>query len=184
MESNIRDTIDVQIKIFKFEDGQVKLTEHCELIPFLKRIKTHFKKDYMKVYSYLAYCCHESPANPYFNYSLYDREFKILEDLECTFDIEHNLILHAKTRLNEMYQMPSSLAYTLISETLSRIASECINSASLTLDPPAVKSIMDTAKSFRDLKKQFDESRKDLMIENETTPGPRNRGNITSAYDG
>jgi hypothetical protein len=63
------------------------------------------------------------------------------------------------------------------------MASECVNSASITLEPASIKAIMDMAKSFRDVKKQFDESRKDLVIENETIQGPRNRGNITSAYD-
>ncbi len=178
-----REEIELQIEIFKFSNGIVSLTEHCELIPFLRRIRETFPEDYMKVYSYLYYRTCESPKNPYFNYSVFEREFKILEDLECNFDIENPIIIKAVERLTELYTMPSSFAYTTISETLYKIASEIRNSVAVDLNPTVVKSVLDTAKVFREIKKEFDESRKDVIIESRTAVKTRIRGGSNTAYD-
>lgn len=177
-----RDEIELQVEIFKFSNGEVSLTEHCELIPFLRRIKETFPDCFMKVYSYLYYKTCESTKNPYFNYSMFEREFKILKDLECDFDIEHPIILKAEERLIEMYTTASSLAYTTISETLFKVSSEIRNSVAVDLSPTVIKSILDTAKGFREIKKEFDENRKDVIIESRSVKA-RVRGGSKTSYD-
>lgn len=175
---------ELNVRILDYVDDQVKLTEWCEMLPFLKRVKSRFKKDHMKVYSYLFFMTYPSPLNPYFNYSSYDKEFTILKDLECEFNIEDPVILHALERLEEMYTLPSSTAYQVIAESLNKIASNIKNSMTMDMDSTTIKSVMTAASTFKDLKKTFDETRHDLITEEKVEDlGPRNRGGSKSAYD-
>ena len=126
----------------------------------------------------------EDPVeNPYFNISMYEREFEILKDLEFDVDIEHPVIIAALERLNKMYTLPSSDAYKSIAETLHKIALNLRNAPSLDMDAAAIKSVMTIAKEFKDVKKTFDESRRDMIIESKENKNPRQRGNVEVAYD-
>ncbi len=175
---------ELNVRILDYVDGEVKLTEWCEVLPFLKRIKTKFKKDHLKVYSYIFFMTYPSPLNPYFNYSTYDKEFTILKDLECDFDIEDPIIIKAVERLTEMYTLPSSTAYQVIAESLVKIASNIKNSMSVEMDAGTIKSVMTAASSFKELKKTFDETRQDLIVEEKKQDlGPRTRGGSVTAYD-
>lgn len=175
---------ELNIVLFKLNaEGKLVLTAHCDVIPFLKRIKSTFRKEYMSVYAYVFYMTHESPLNPYFNYSQYEKEFKILEDLECQFDIEHPVVLKALDRLREMYTLPSASAYSTIAETLHKVASNIRNSSNVDMDQQTIKSIMSAAAGFKDLKKVFDESRRDLIIESKQAEVARVRGGAQEAYD-
>jgi hypothetical protein len=177
--------LELNIELFKLNsEGKLVLTAHCEVIPFLKKIRTTFKKEYLSVYAYVFYMTHESPLNPYFNYSQYEKEFKILEDLECSFDIEHPVVLKALERLREMYTLPSAMAYSTIAETLHKVASNIRNSSSIEMDQQSIKNIMTAAAGFKDLKKVFDESRRDLIIESKQAEVARVRGGAQKGYDG
>jgi len=175
---------ELNVRIFDFVDGEVKLTEWCDLLPFLKKVRTTFKKDHMKVYSYLFFMTYPSPLNPYFNYSTYEKEFIILKDLECDFPIEHPVVIKALERLSEMYTLPSSTAYQVIAESLNKIASNIKNSMTMDMDSNTIKSVMTAASNFKDLKKTFDETRQDLIVEEkQQNLGPKVRGNSQIAYD-
>lgn len=178
-------SIEYNVRIIDYINDKVVLTEWCTILPFLKRIKVKYESDpeLLKVFSYLYFMTCESPKNPYFNYSLLDREFRILKDLECNFDIEDELILKALERLTEMYTLPSSVAYMVIGESLHKIASNLKNASSLDMDQTMIKSIMTAAANFKDLKKAFDETRKDLIIEETTKKERRIRGDSKAAYD-
>jgi hypothetical protein len=180
--------MDTQIQLIQYHkaSGEMKLSDFCYSIPFLKRIVTKWPdpEEHMKIFQYLYFTTADSISNPYMNYSIYEREFKVLKDLECDFDIEDPLIVYAKERLTEMYELPSSKAYKVISELFNKIASNLIGVSPMGLDAAKIKSIQETAGKFKENKKLFDETRRDMVIEEgENKRAARNRGNISDAYD-
>lgn len=180
---------DAQVKLLELgvdEKGNptAKPTAICYTIPFLKRIIEKFPDEHVYIFAYLYFMTNASPSNPYFNTSIYEREFTVLEDLECTFDIEDPLIVEAKKRLHVIYDLPSSKAYTVISEALNQIATQIISVGIMDWDPVKIKVLQESAKVFKDLKKQFDETRQDIVTQAAVEKTAKTRGNVKKAYDG
>lgn len=180
--------MDTQLTLIEYNpvSKNVKLSVHCYNIPFLKRIVEKFTnpEEQIKIFSYLYYTTCESISNPYFNYSIYEREFKVLADMECDFDIEDPLIVIAKKKLSELYELPSSKAYVMISEMLNQMANQVHAFSMIDMDPAKAKSLRDMALGFSDLKKQFDQQRRDMIVEEKDGKRvARNRGGLKSAYD-
>ena len=167
------------IKLFDSVNGKVVPTEHCQTIPFLKKIMEEYPDNYLQIYSYLFYMTCRSSENPYFNRPQEDVQEEILIDLEITFDPEDRLIRIAIDRCKLMYETPTTRAYNGIANMLEKLAFYMETQTITDGRDGNINAIIGAAKNFDAIRKSFKGVSKDLEEEQSS----RARGGQKLSYD-
>lgn len=167
------------IRILDIEGHKVIPTEHCYTIKWLKVIMDNYPKNYMKVYAYLFYVSCPSKENPYFNTKFEVREETILQDVECDFNTEDDVILEAIEKLSKLYETPTVRAYKSVTILLDNIGRFIEHAQITTGRDGSLTALMNTAKNFDALRQSFKGVAKDLEEEQDS----RVRGGEDLAYD-
>ena len=167
------------IKLFDIQGGKVVPTEHCHLIPFLRRIIEEYKDNHLEVLAYLFYMSCRSSENPYFNRPQEDLQEEILRDLEASFDPEDRYIRMALDRCKEMYETPTVRAYNGIANMLEKLAFYMETQTITDGRDGNITAIVCAAKNFDAIRKSFKGVAKDLEEEQSS----RARGGQKLSYD-
>jgi hypothetical protein len=171
----------IMIRLFDVENDQVKATEHCYTLTFLKDIMDNYPTSYLKIYAYLFYTtCPNPQLNPYFNYPEETKEESILTDIGADFSTEDELILKALERCRDMYETPTVRAYNGIKTMLDRLAKYMEDSPITAGRDGNINSLLRAAKDFQDIRESFKGVAKDLEEEQKG----RLRGGRDKGYDG
>src|SRR5690348_1330145 len=104
------------IRIWDIEDGELRPTDACYTLEWLKDIMTAFPKDYMQVYRYIFYMsCLDEQLNPYRNTPEVDKSEEICRMLakgETLSWIPDDLkIEKAVTECRKLYSTPTQEVY-------------------------------------------------------------------------
>jgi len=170
------------VKLFDFENGQIKPSEHCYVLKWLSDIMDEYKDDeeYLKVYAFLFYMtCPNPDLNPYFHYQESNKEEDILKDIDANFSPEENLIVRALERCGKMYETPTSRAYYGIAGMLDKLALYMRVTSIADGRDGNITGIISAAKNFDQIRNSFKGAYKDLQEEQQS----RNRGGKGLAYD-
>jgi len=116
------------IRLFDVEDGDIKPTEHCWGITWLRDIMTAFPdpKVYMKAYRYIFYMtCPDSDLNPYRNIPEVDKQEEICRmlalDESSEFIVDDMKIEKAIEEARKLYTSPANEAYTAAKSMLEKL---------------------------------------------------------------
>lgn len=171
----------MNIKLFELEGREIRMSVHCQTIPFLKKIIEEYPIHYMKVYSYLYYLCNSSGDNPFVNVFEEEKEEKVLEFLEITdeFSPEDDVILTAKEKLDKLYDTPTRAVWRAGKRGLEKF-SKLINDTTFTTGARDgnIAQFQSLMLKLRQINHEFTGLEKDLQEEQSTV-----RGNIDVAYD-
>lgn len=168
------------VRLFDVQNGKVIPTEHCFTLNFLSDIMKEYPDDYIGIYTYLFYMtCPNPDLNPYFNLPEDDKEQIILQDINANFSTEDDMIRHAITRCNLLYETPTSRAYKGISSMLDRLALYMEKTPITHGRDGNITALVNAAKNFEGIRQSFKGAYKDLKEEQET----RTRGGGSLAYD-
>jgi hypothetical protein len=167
------------IKLFDVVNNKVVPSEHCFIIPFLKKIMDEFPENYLVIYSYLFYMSCRSSENPYYNRPREDVQDEILKDLQITFDTENVLICIALDRCKKLYETPTVRAYNGISNMLDKLAFYMETQSITDGRDGNITAIVSAAKNFDAIRKSFKGVAKDLEEEQSS----RARGGQKLSYD-
>jgi hypothetical protein len=167
------------IKLFDIQGGKVVPTEHCHIIPFLKRIMDEYPDNYLSIYAYLFYMSCRSSENPYFNRPQEELQEEILKDLEAQFDPEDRLIRMALDKCKSMYETPTVRAYNGIVNMLEKLAFYMETQTITDGRDGNITAIISAAKNFDSIRKSFKGVAKDLEEEQSS----RARGGQKLSYD-
>lgn len=167
------------IKLFEVQNGAVKPTEHCFVMPFLSKIMDEFPAQYMKIYAYLFYMSCRSAENPFFNRPLTDLEDEVMNYLEAEFDTEDPTIVIALKKVSKMYETPTVRAYNGIAKMLDNLAIYMETQTITDGRDGNITAIVNAAKNFDSIRKSFKGIAKDLEEEQSS----RARGGANLAYD-
>lgn len=168
------------IRLFDVQNGKIIPTEHCYVLPFLKKIMDHYPEDYLKVYAYLFYMsCPSADLNPYFNINEADKEELIYNDIEAEFSLEDEAIRHALHKCLEMNETPTSRAYNGIKIALDNMAEVMTTTKPTFGRDGSATALLKIAKDFDSVRQSYKGIYKDLQDEQQT----RTRGGAGLAYD-
>ena len=99
-------------KIFTVENGQVKATMHCQLIPELKNIIDKYPKEHIAMLSFAFYkACPYKSVNPYADYSEMEKDELLIKDfLKRDINIvpDNVDIIEAVKKLTSLYETTAS----------------------------------------------------------------------------
>lgn len=168
------------IRLFDIENSKVIPTEHCYNIKFLKDIMDTYPETYLKIYSYIFYMtCKNPDLNPFFNLSEEIKEEFILREVDADFSTDDDLIRDAVTKCNQMYETPTSRAYTGIQSMLDKLA-KYMTDAPITVGRDGnINSLLKAAKDYQDIRTSFKAAYQDLKEEQQS----HFRGGAGMAYD-
>lgn len=168
------------IRLFDIENSKVVPTEHCYNIKFLKDIMDAYPENYLKIYSYIFYMtCKNPDLNPFFNLSDEVREEFILAEVDADFSTDDDLIVNAVLKCNQMYETPTSRAYTGIQSMLDKLA-KYMTDAPITVGRDGnINSLLKAAKDYQDIRTSFKAAYQDLKEEQQS----HFRGGAGMAYD-
>jgi hypothetical protein len=167
-------------RLFDIENGEVKASEHCYALKFLKDIMDQYPDNYIKIYKYLFYMtCQNPDMNPYFHMSEVEKEEVILEDIEADFSTDDDLVQIALKKCEKMYETPTSRAYEGMKAALDRIARYLYNAQITDGKDGNIGQIRAMAKDFDSIRQSFKGAYKDLKEEQQSHV----RGGAGLAYD-
>lgn len=172
----------MMIRLFEIQNQQVKPSEHCYSLPWLKDIMDEYQEDdeYLKIYAFLFYMtCPNPDLNPYFHYKETEKESAILEDLEANFSSEEDMIAKALGKCRKMYETPTSRAYFGIKGMLDKLAKFMENEDITTGRDGNMTAIVSAARNFDQIRQSFKGAYKDLQEEQQA----KHRGGKGLAYD-
>ena len=110
------------IKLFDISGKTVVPSEHCYIIPVLKKIMEFFPDQYLEIYSYLFYTtCPDSTMNPYVNQPEDTREELIIADLKPTFYLDDLKIDEARKWCQKMYETPTLRSWRGAKKMLDKV---------------------------------------------------------------
>lgn len=167
------------IRLFDVENGKVIPTEHCYIIKFLKDIIDNYPNNYIKIYSYLFYMsCPNPELNPFFDIEETDKEDIILEQIECDFSPEDDIIRKALKMCYKLYETPTSRAYAGIKSMLDRLAKYMETTEIEHGRDGNITALVNVAAKFDDIRQSFKGTLRDLEEEQNKV-----RGNQRLSYD-
>lgn len=167
-------------RLFDIENGEIKATEHCYALKFLKDIMVEYPDNYIKIYKYLFYMtCPNPDMNPYFHMSEVEKEEVILEDIEADFSTDDDLIQIGFKKCEKMYETPTSRAYKGLKSMLDRLAIYMENTPITHGRDGNINSLVAAAKNFEGIRASFKGAYKDLKEEQQSHV----RGGAGLAYD-
>ncbi len=154
------------IKLFELNDGKIIPTEHCYVVPVLKKIIDDYTNDSVKVFAYIYYItCPDPVNNIYFNIPANEKEEQIIEDLGLEFSTEDEAIINAVKYCEKLYVTPTVRAYQGISKMLDRLA-RYMETTDITHGRDGnINSIVSAAKNFQAIRESFKGVMKDLEEE-------------------
>lgn len=168
------------IRLFDIQNGKVVPTEHCYTLYFLKNIMDEYPDDYLKIFAYLFYMtCPDPDLNPFFNVPDEDKEELVLQEIGAEFSTEDDLILHAKSIMEKMYQTPTYRAYKGIQIFLDNMAKSMATEALTFGRDGSSTALLKMAERFDQVRQSFKGVYKDLKEEQQS----RTRGGQNMAYD-
>lgn len=153
-------------KLFEKIGNNVVETEHCSTLSFLRVIKETYKKDYMKIYSYLFYMtCTNAEINPCWNLPEDEKEEFILKEVGIV-PIEDELVIEAFKQCEKLYATPSRRHYLAMKIAVDNVSdflsTTKINAEEKTGNATAYRGMM---KEFQIYRKMFKEVEKDFNDE-------------------
>ncbi len=170
------------IKLFNIEGKTIKPTEHCYMIPFLKKIMDNYPDDYIQIYGYLYYMTAPSSDNPYRGTPEYSKERIILNHLNGTFDPEDDDIRDALRKCEMLFDTPSMRAYRGVKTMIDKLAlffeTEPVTAGGRDGN---LATIVSSVKQFDQIRKSFKGIEDDLEEEQKSMEKVRGGGSI--AYD-
>lgn len=167
------------IKLFEVQAGVVKPTEHCFVLPWLKRIMDEYPKEHIQIYAYLFYMSCRSAENPFFNRPLQNLEEEIIQYLQCEFDTEDPIIVMGLKKCKDLFETPTVRAYNGISKMLDNLAIYMETQTITDGRDGNITAIVNAAKNFDSIRKSFKGIAKDL----EEEQSQRARGGANLSYD-
>jgi hypothetical protein len=171
----------MSIKLIEYDPNikNIKVTEHCYTITWLKRIIDLFPEDHVIVLSYIFYMSCPNPDNPYFNIREFDREERICRDLQPEFDREDLSIILAIDKAKEMYNTPVMRAHEAISGMIDNL-NEYIKTSNFTDGKEGnVTSMMGILKNYKQIRESYNDTLNEVIAENAV----KARGNANIPYD-
>jgi len=168
------------IRLFDIQNGAVIPTEHCYMLPFLKRIMDEYPDNYLIIYAYLFYMtCPNPDINVYFNVPELDKEDMILSDLKSTFAPDEEPIVEALEHCYTMYDTASARAFRGIKTMLDKLAKYMEDTAITSGRDGNLPALISAAKNFDSIRSSFKGAYKDLLEEQQSHV----RGGAGLAYD-
>ena len=169
----------MNIRLFELDGKAVKATEHCYLISFLKRIIDDYPEQHPKVLAYVYYMSYLGPDNPYFNTPEWDRQDKILRDLQPEFDPEDTAIVYAVDRCKELYTTPTMESYDAIKTMLQNLNTYLKTTEITDGRDGNISALLRIAEKFDSVRKSFKGVHADMEEENTV----KARGGAKLPYD-
>lgn len=169
------------IELFVLENSKILPSEHCYNLKFLKDIMEKYPDNYIKIYSYIFYMtCPNDKLNPFFNMPEEEKEDMILQEIDCDFSTEDDLIIQAIDKCNQLYETPTMRAYKGMAHMIERLA-KYMNETPITHGRDGnINSLVAAAAKFDAIRNSFKGVAKDLQEEQKAA---RRRGGSTGAYD-
>jgi len=171
----------MSIKLIEYDsiEKNIRVTEHCYTITWLKRIIDIFPEDHISVLAYIFYMSCPNTDNPYFNVKEIDKEERILRDLQPEFDREDLSVLLAIDKAKELYATPLMRSYESMATMIDNL-NEYIKTTEITDGKEGnITAIMNILKNF----KQIRDSYNDILQEVVEEAKIKARGNSTIPYD-
>ena len=169
------------IELFTLENSKIIPSEHCYNLKFLKDIMDKYPDNHIKIYSYLFYMtCPNDKLNPFFNLPDEEKEEAILQELDCDFSTEDDLIIQAKDKCEQLYETPTMRAYKGMASMIERLAKYMKNTEISHGRDGNINSLVAAAAKFDAIRNSFKGVAKDLQEEQKAS---RRRGGGQGAYD-
>jgi len=169
----------MNIRLFELDGRQLKATEHCYQISWLKSIIDKYPEQHVQIFGYIYYLTYQGPDNPYFNIAEEDKEDKILKDLAPDFNTQDPIILLAISKCKELYTTPTMRSYNAIKAMLERLNTYLETTEITDGRDGNVGSMLRIAKEFKSVRESFKGVYDDVQEENKL----KARGSAKMAYD-
>ena len=154
------------IKLFDVENETVIPTSHCYALTFLKKIMEAYPKNYLKIFAYLQYMSSWNPDdNPYLAMKEEDREESILQDIECDFSTEDDLIQEALSKCRSLTELPAHRLWMTGKIVLDRMEKFLRTTEITSGKDGSVKDIMAAFSNFNKLNEDYNKGYKTFMEE-------------------
>jgi hypothetical protein len=168
------------VRLFDLENSKIIPTEHCYTLKALSDIMTTYPDDYMKVYAYLFYMtCPNPDLNPFFDMDEADKEELILREIQATFSLDSDCIANAISLCKQLYETPTSRAYTGIKSMLDRLATYMEETPIVHGRDGNITALVNAAAKFQLIRESYKGVYKDLQNEQQSHV----RGGQGLAYD-
>lgn len=168
------------IRLFDIQNGQVIPTEHCYTLKFLKDIMDEYPLEYTRIYAYLFYMsCPNPDLNPFFDVPEQDKEELILKEVDADFSTDDDMIVHARTMCEKLYQTPTYRAYMGIKTMLDRLARYMETTDIEHGRDGNITALVNAAAKFEQIRQSFKGTLRDLEEEQKSQV----RGGQRLSYD-
>lgn len=168
------------IRLIDIENNTPIPTEHCYTIKWLKVIlDTYPPKQALDTIAYIFYMTCNSEENPFFNMIEEEREDAILDSLESDIEIEDDIVINAVTKAKKMYETPIYRGYLGVKTLVDKLAKYMIETELEHGRDGNLSQIVTAGKNMSDLRKTFNDLKKDLMEEQQQAV----RGGVSLGYD-
>lgn len=138
-----------------------------------------YPDNYTKVYAYIYFMSYLGPDNPYFNVPEWDRETKILRDLQPDFDPEDGAIRMAVDNCRELYMTPTMESYDAIKTMLQNLNNYLKTTEITDGRDGNINALLRIAEKFDSVRKSF----KGVHADMEEESKKQARGGAKIAYD-
>jgi len=168
------------VRLFDVQNGKIIPSEHCYTINTLKQIMDEYPDDYLSIYTYLFYMtCPNPDLNPFFNIPESEKESMILDEINCEFSLEDDLIIKGVKLCEKLYETPTFRAYKGIASMLDRLAKYMETTPIEHGRDGNINSIVNAAAKFEQIRSSFKGAYSDLVDEQKSSV----RGGQGLAYD-
>lgn len=168
------------VRLFDVQNGKVIPSEHCYTINTLKKIIEEYPEDHIAVFTYLFYMtCPNPDLNPFFNIPEIEKESMILDEIDCEFSLEDDLVVAGLKLCNSLYETPTYRAYKGIASMLDRLAKYMETTPIEHGRDGNINSIVNAAAKFEQIRSSFKGAYSDLIDEQKSSV----RGGQGLAYD-
>jgi hypothetical protein len=168
------------IRLFDMQNGKIIPSEHCYTITTLNKIIEEYPEDHLSIFTYLFYMtCPNPDLNPFFNIPETEKETMILEEINCEFSLEDDLVIAGLNLCKKLYETPTYRAYKGISSMLDRLAKYMETTPIEHGRDGNINSIVNAAAKFEQIRSSFKGAYSDLVDEQKSSV----RGGQGLAYD-
>jgi hypothetical protein len=123
--------------------------------------------------------CPNPDLNPFFNIPESEKESMILDEINCEFSLEDDLVIQGVKLCQKLYETPTSRAYKGIASMLDRLAKYMETTPIEHGRDGNINSIVNAAAKFEQIRTSFKGAYSDLVDEQKSSV----RGGQGLAYD-